>query len=92
LLLHKNIDQFNFTELPVGTVLGKVNGNGAFPLSALNDEGNDAARQFFRVREGHLELARATMPSMLTLNEDVIRQDCLCYLMERLSLPTQSSA
>jgi succinylglutamate desuccinylase len=24
------------------------------------------------------------MPSMLTLNERVIRQDCLCYLMERL--------
>jgi hypothetical protein len=23
------------------------------------------------------------MPSMLTLNTDVIRQDCLCYLMER---------
>jgi hypothetical protein len=23
------------------------------------------------------------MPSMLTRNEVVIRQDCLCYLMER---------
>jgi hypothetical protein len=23
------------------------------------------------------------MPSMLTLNHRVVRQDCLCYLMER---------
>ena len=23
------------------------------------------------------------MPFMLTLNEQVIRQDCLCYIMER---------
>ncbi len=26
------------------------------------------------------------MPSMLTLDSQVIRQDCLCYLMERLPL------
>jgi len=26
------------------------------------------------------------MPSMMTLDVDVVRQDCLCYLMERLDL------
>jgi len=25
------------------------------------------------------------MPSMLTVNEAAIRQDCLCYLMERMA-------
>jgi hypothetical protein len=27
------------------------------------------------------------MPAMLTLDERIIRQDCLCYLMERYPLP-----
>jgi hypothetical protein len=27
------------------------------------------------------------MPAMLTRDERVIRQDCLCYLMERLPYP-----
>jgi len=27
------------------------------------------------------------MPAMLTRDKRVIRQDCLCYLMERISLP-----
>jgi hypothetical protein len=26
------------------------------------------------------------MPAMLTLDERAIRQDCLCYLMERLGM------
>jgi len=26
------------------------------------------------------------MPSMLTLDEKVIRQDCLCYVMERYQI------
>jgi succinylglutamate desuccinylase len=33
---------------------------------------------------GQLQIIKSTMPSMLTLNQRVIRQDCLCYLMERL--------
>ena len=28
---------------------------------------------------------KAVMPSMLSLNRDIVRQDCLCYLMERLN-------
>jgi len=27
------------------------------------------------------------MPAMLTRDERVIRQDCLCYLMERIKTP-----
>jgi len=34
-----------------------------------------------------LRTTRALMPSMFTLDERVIRQDCLGYLMERYTLP-----
>jgi hypothetical protein len=33
-----------------------------------------------------LSIKRSTMPSMLTLDEHVIKQDCFCYLMERLAI------
>ncbi|MDV3241139.1 MAG: hypothetical protein LOY00_05035, partial [Methylocaldum sp.] len=36
--------------------------------------------------EDRLVLKRAVMPSMLTLDKRIIRQDCFCYLMERKSL------
>ena len=29
------------------------------------------------------------MPAMLTLDENIIRQDCLCYLMERMDMTQQ---
>ena len=41
----------------------------------------------FPIQGGVLRLQRAAMPPMLTLDERVVRQDCLCYLMERLPLP-----
>jgi hypothetical protein len=44
----------------------------------------DVAERFFSNDNGSLKTRLPVMPSMLTLNEEVIRQDCLCYLMERL--------
>ena len=40
--------------------------------------------RYFEIRSGELRTRRPVMPSMLTMDEQVIRQDCLCYLMERL--------
>jgi hypothetical protein len=41
------------------------------------------SREYFALDEGRLVLRRPAMPSMLTLDERIIRQDCLGYLMER---------
>ena len=81
------IDHMNFTELPVGTTLGTTRLSKP-PLLVLDDAGGDIAEQFFEVQDGQLVTRRNLIPAMLTLNEQVIRQDCLCYLMERLTLPT----
>lgn len=42
------------------------------------------AAEFFTTANGLLRLRRAAMPAMLTLDARVVRQDCLCYLMERV--------
>jgi hypothetical protein len=86
LVLDKEIEALNFTEIPAGTHFGKLNVNSSIPLIAKDEYGNRVTERFFSDEAGYLATKRATMPSMLTLDERVIRQDCLCYLMERLDL------
>jgi hypothetical protein len=86
LLLRADLPLLNFAELPAGAALGRLGRAGArLPLIARDDEGRDIASQFFRVEGDRLVLRKPAMPSMLSPDERVIRQDCLCYLMERIS-------
>ena len=41
------------------------------------------ADRFFAIDNQRLVTTVPVMPSMLTCDPTVIRQDCLCYLMER---------
>lgn len=85
LSLDRDLERLNFTEIQAGTVFGKVKGV-QMPLLARDNDGRPITEKFFRLADGQLQITRPTMPSMLTLNERVIRQDCLCYLMERLEI------
>ncbi|NNG14280.1 MAG: peptidase M14, partial [Gammaproteobacteria bacterium] len=87
LCFEADIDHMNFRELTAGTVLGQVKEGATVRLEAMDEQGVDRGTHYFSVEDGLLQLRQAVMPSMLTLNEKVIRQDCLCYLMERLALP-----
>jgi succinylglutamate desuccinylase len=87
LLLSEDLERMNFTEIAVGTVLGQIrNGAPSSPLFVQDEQGNNVTNKFFDLSNGNLQITRPTMPSMLTLDERVIKQDCLCYLMERLHL------
>ena len=86
LFFDSGIERMNFTEISAGTCFGSLQSNDAMPLSAINEQGPDVTRQFFKIDNQQLQIRRNTMPSMLTLDERVIRQDCLCYLMERIRL------
>lgn len=79
------IDHFNFCELAEGTPWARIRDGGT--LVALDDAGVDVTARHFIGDGGLLRLARPAMPAMLTRDERVVRQDCLCYLMERLPLP-----
>lgn len=83
-----NIDRLNFQELPAGTILGHIRCDHSPCLDAINEEGENLAQRYFQNDQGVLRLATPLMPSMLTQDETIIRQDCLCYLMERLDYAT----
>lgn len=84
LQLDQDLEKMNFFEVPAGTALGRVSDNGALPVEARDENGEDVSERYFELRDSELMFKRPTMPSMMTLNERVIKQDCLCYLMERL--------
>ena len=81
----EDLDHLNFRELPEGTMLGIVRDGSNTHLDARDENDMDVSHKYFRIFENELQTARPLMPSMLTVNSQIIRQDCLCYLMERIS-------
>ncbi len=86
LLLDKNLERMNFTEIPASTQFGRIFNHSAMPVTAINELGDRVTDQFFSLVDHQLQIIKNTMPSMLTLDERVIKQDCLCYLMEKIKL------
>ncbi len=82
-----DLDHLNFRELPEGTVLGWVRNGARVHLEAWDESGSDIGTRFFSVAGGEIKTRVPVMPSMLTLDERVIRQDCLGYMMERYRPP-----
>lgn len=80
----RNIDHLNFRELPAGTALGRIRPGVAVRLDVSDDNNQSVYDRYFSVEDNTLLTARPLMPSMFTLDEKNIRQDCLGYLMERL--------
>ncbi len=83
--LHPQLDHMNFRQLAAGKAFGRS--TLARPLEVRDESGRDISEAFFSARDGSIRLQRAATPAMLTPDARAIRQDCLCYLMERLSLP-----
>ncbi len=78
------MERCNFRELPAGTVLARVRPGSAARLVAWDEAGRDASERFLERRKGEIRLRRPATPAMFTSQEDIIRLDCLGYLMERL--------
>jgi len=86
------IENYNFCELAEGTALASVEPESSAFLQAFDDDEREVGRAFFEYSEDKILLKKVVMPAMLTMNTQVIRQDCLCYLMERLSMAETDKA
>ncbi len=81
-----DVDKLNFTALKGGEVLAKIDSGKKIFLQAVNEQGIDVAARYFDYSNGEIRTRISVMPSMLTTKEEIIRQDCLCYLMEKIEL------
>lgn len=78
------LEKLNFSELSGETVFAEAHSNAR--LLALDDHEQDISDTLFTNRNQQILLIKPLMPAMLTLDKNIIRQDCLCYLMKRLPL------
>ncbi|MCB1948761.1 MAG: peptidase M14 [Burkholderiales bacterium] len=85
LRLIDNIDHLNFRELPFNTLIGWQKNENALVLRTADEQDQEVSDRYFHLDGNALRISRPVMPSMLTRNIQVIHQDCLCYLMERLT-------
>ena len=83
----EHLEQFNFRELAPGTALAKTKNGSTACLRVWNNHGIEVGDSYLQTDEyGVVRTVRAVMPAMLTLDREIIRMDCLCYLMERKRL------
>ncbi|VAX12313.1 Uncharacterized protein Clim_1224 [hydrothermal vent metagenome] len=80
-----DMDKLNFTELPAASLFGWSSRQN-LPLEAWDEQGQEIATRYFELSKGEIITRIPVMPSMLSLDREIISQDCLCYLMERLPL------
>ena len=78
-------EHFNFEELDAGTLFAHAPEGAALPFTVTDDDGGDVAEQWF-VRDGDdVRFAQRVVPAMFSPDPRILRQDVVCYLMERLS-------
>jgi len=86
LMLTGGVEAVNFHELPAGTPFG----TSAEPLhrllQVLDSSHCDVTDEYFEHTGVNVVLKRAIVPAMYTTDPYVVRQDCLCYFMQRLQI------
>ena len=75
----------NFQELPQGTAFGTWGEGVAQRLRVEDEDGKEAFDVFFENQGRQLTVRRPFYLSMLTTRSKIVEQDCLCYLMERMT-------
>ena len=82
----EDVDRFNFSELPRNSLLATYPNDMQVRLDVTDEQDLDIGDRYFRYSNGEIRTRLPFMPSMLTLDANIVRQDCLCYVMERYPL------
>lgn len=78
----KGFEKRNFTELYADECFA-ISQN-TQPLLALDQHGENITSSLLRQENTQLFLNRTLIPAMITPDKDIIRKDCLCYLLQDL--------
>jgi succinylglutamate desuccinylase len=84
LVLREDIDSLNFDLISEGTVLGKINDKSK--ISVIDNQDKMVTSKFFKFDSAEIEVITAFYPAMLTKDVYVMKEDCLGYIMEEISL------
>ncbi|MFK5984473.1 MAG: M14 family metallopeptidase [Pseudomonadota bacterium] len=82
---HKDLESYNFKPIEANTIWAETTAE-YHKLQVFDEAGVDVFDYYFSIKNGILKNKKAFMPAMITLNEEIIRQDCLCYIMEKIHI------
>jgi len=86
LYFNPDLEAYNFRQVETGSLFALTHPDKSVFLQVYNEAGNEAQEDYFDFTNNEIRLKKSLMPSMITLDKNVIRQDCLCYLMEKMDL------
>ncbi len=79
LLFAEDFELKNFTEITPDQVFAQSFVENPFIIK--DQQGMDITNKIIRREGNNIFLNRTLMPAMITRNQEIIRQDCLCYLL-----------
>lgn len=82
--LNQELESRNFHEITSGTVFAQRNPATQAQLTVTNESDEDVTAEFIETENDRILFKKDVTLSMYTTNETAVRQDCLCYLMERI--------
>lgn len=74
-----DLDCMNFKEIIAGTCIGKSNSKKR--LIVLNERDENVADQYFTYENGQILTLQNFIPSLISLDKEIVRQDVLGYIM-----------
>jgi hypothetical protein len=86
LVLTGGVEAVNFHELSRGTVFAASRLAVDRVLRVLDVDHRDVTDRYFEHDGDAILLKENVVPAMYTTDPYVVRQDCLCYFMERMAL------
>lgn len=86
LVLTGGLEAVNFHELTAGTEFAVTRYALTEAFRVLDVQHRDVTARYFTTAGGSVLLREPVIPAMYTTDPLVIRQDCLCYFMERMPL------
>jgi succinylglutamate desuccinylase len=80
LVIINNFDHYNFSVLNVNEVFAYTTVSQPFVITS--DDGKDITDKIIKNNNGEISLVHPLMPAMISVDTEIVRQDCLCYLLE----------
>ena len=77
------LEKYNFTEVSSNSLFALTHPDKDVFLNVYDEAGKGVFNEYFASENNEIRIRKSMMPSMITLDESIIKQDCLCYLMER---------
>lgn len=79
-----DLDHLNFREMKPGTAFGHCTPGSEVRLLLQPGGPAPLSGEYFDYSDGEVRLTRPVVPAMLTTDALAVKNDCLCYLMERI--------